>query len=243
MSFSTKHPDEWHLSPAELVAAIGHPLWVDADGVMLSLSPSSRQRIGQAMSEKRKHPNIRPSPRQETTADKKKAARAAKERARFAALQARIAEEERCERLAAEERSQRALRARLLREREAERASEALSTPAPALAESTPKTYWLTPDRPPDLPECKPHHRCDICLGPKSHPVSYTCGHSHCYVCIRAWLERHGECPLCRTMIAHEPFRHYGEEDSMKHDHPDWQDHSSVDYSWDGLVFPRRRGH
>ncbi|KAJ7821914.1 hypothetical protein B0H14DRAFT_3471094 [Mycena olivaceomarginata] len=43
---------------------------------------------------------------------------------------------------------------------------------------------------------------CTLCFNLKSHPVSYKCGHSHCYVCIRLWLETSWECPTCHKIIA-----------------------------------------
>ncbi|KAJ7605673.1 hypothetical protein DFH06DRAFT_1348526 [Mycena polygramma] len=48
---------------------------------------------------------------------------------------------------------------------------------------------WLDEERPPVLAVPKPHHVCSLCLDVKSHPVSYLCGHSNCYVCIRLRLE------------------------------------------------------
>ncbi|KAJ7429175.1 hypothetical protein B0H11DRAFT_2266722 [Mycena galericulata] len=103
----------------------------------------------------------------------------------------------------------------------------------------TREALWLTDGRPDDIPGCKPHHLCGICHGPKSHPVSYMCGHSHCYVCIRVWLGRSWACPVCKTIMRNPPFRHFGEEDSLAYDYPDWVDNSCVDYSWDGLRFPK----
>ncbi|KAJ7856718.1 hypothetical protein B0H14DRAFT_3448338 [Mycena olivaceomarginata] len=92
--------------------------------------------------------------------------------------------------------------------------------------------------RPPVLATSKPHHVCTICWDIKSHPVSYICGHSHCYVCIRLWLERQWRCPDCTQVIHMAPFRHYGEEKSITYDYPFWIDDSRVSYSFHGLVFP-----
>ncbi|KAJ6523684.1 hypothetical protein DFH09DRAFT_1096563 [Mycena vulgaris] len=83
------------------------------------------------------------------------------------------------------------------------------------------------------------HHQCPICLDVKSHPVSYQCGHSHCYVCIRLWLEQHWTCPVCVTTMTGAPFRNYVEEAGLEADFPNRMDTSIVAYSWDGLVFPR----
>jgi hypothetical protein len=99
-------------------------------------------------------------------------------------------------------------------------------------------------------------HLCNICLCLKSHPVTYvfffcltycalslltvmhryTCGHGHCYVCIRMWLEHDWRCPECRAVISCPPFRVFSEEKSIKRTHGDW-DASRVYYSWTGLAF------
>ncbi|KAJ6524052.1 hypothetical protein B0H19DRAFT_1085512 [Mycena capillaripes] len=42
---------------------------------------------------------------------------------------------------------------------------------------------------------------CTICLGLKSHPVVYTCGHSHCFVCIRFPLRHHGSARTVKARI------------------------------------------
>ncbi|KAJ7440833.1 hypothetical protein B0H11DRAFT_2252652 [Mycena galericulata] len=99
---------------------------------------------------------------------------------------------------------------------------------------------YLGDARPPPG-EPKPYHRCTICTGVKSHPVSFMCGHSNCYVCIRLWLELKWTCPECVAIIKSAPFRHYGEEASIANDYPEWDDQSKVAYNWDGLVFPRPR--
>ncbi|KAJ7742488.1 hypothetical protein DFH07DRAFT_777724 [Mycena maculata] len=82
-----------------------------------------------------------------------------------------------------------------------------------------------------------PHHKCTLCHLVKSHPVSYLCGHSHCYVCIRLWLEDDWTCPDCYKPMYRPPFRQYGEEDWIAKEYPKWiqKDRSVVDYSWDGL--------
>ncbi|KAK6991950.1 hypothetical protein R3P38DRAFT_3213594 [Favolaschia claudopus] len=83
------------------------------------------------------------------------------------------------------------------------------------------------------------HHKCGICHQAKSHPVSYLCGHSHCYVCIRLWLERRWTCPQCVKPMYRAPFRQYAEEAALACDYPEWKDDSVVEYSWSGLVFPK----
>ncbi|KAJ7872154.1 hypothetical protein B0H14DRAFT_3439097 [Mycena olivaceomarginata] len=92
--------------------------------------------------------------------------------------------------------------------------------------------------RPPILAVPKPHHVCSICWAAKSHPVSYLCGDSHCYVCVRLWLEKQWTCPDCSHEMSIVPFRHYGEENSIEYDYPFWKDNSRVSYSFHGLIFP-----
>ncbi|KAJ7431408.1 hypothetical protein B0H11DRAFT_2262043 [Mycena galericulata] len=99
---------------------------------------------------------------------------------------------------------------------------------------------YLTEARPPERPAAlKLHHKCGVCWSVKSHPVSYKCGHSHCYVCIRLWLEKKWSCPDCSLIMFIAPFRHYGEEASLQADYPDWVDLSKVNHDFGGLVFPR----
>ncbi|KAJ6461942.1 hypothetical protein C8R47DRAFT_1225741 [Mycena vitilis] len=97
---------------------------------------------------------------------------------------------------------------------------------------------WLDEERPPVLATPKPHHVCRICFDVKSHPVSYACGHSHCYVCIRMRLETEWSCPQCDAVMYMAPYRHEGEEAGIKWDYPWWRDESRVSYSWEGLFFP-----
>ncbi|KAK7050390.1 hypothetical protein R3P38DRAFT_3173739 [Favolaschia claudopus] len=108
----------------------------------------------------------------------------------------------------------------------------------PRLHPLTERSLYNDAARPPILASPKPHHVCGICLSVKSHPVSYPCGHGHCYVCIRLWLEKAWTCPQCTQQMYMPPFRHYGEEDSITFDYPFWVDDSRVSYSFDGLDFP-----
>ncbi|KAJ7350496.1 hypothetical protein DFH08DRAFT_958163 [Mycena albidolilacea] len=103
----------------------------------------------------------------------------------------------------------------------------------------TAEALYIDDARPPVIATPKPHHVCGICFGIKSHPVSYLCGHSHCFVCIRVWLERQWSCPDCAQKMRMAPFRHYGEESSITWDYPFWTDDSRVSYSYEGLIFPR----
>ncbi|KAJ7764956.1 hypothetical protein DFH07DRAFT_955782 [Mycena maculata] len=101
------------------------------------------------------------------------------------------------------------------------------------------RDLWADGSGPSEQHATEAHHKCGICLEVKSHPVSYACGHSHCYTCIRLWLERSWNCPECSTQMTRPPFRHYGEEAWIASEYPEWQDESQVDYSWTGLTFPK----
>ncbi|KAJ7788727.1 hypothetical protein B0H14DRAFT_3503885 [Mycena olivaceomarginata] len=84
-----------------------------------------------------------------------------------------------------------------------------------------------------------PHHMCGICFGVKEHPVSYQCGHSHCFVCIRFWLEKSWRCPECLMTMYCKPFRHWPEEAYLAAAYPGWGKDTQVNYSWKGLQFPK----
>ncbi|KAJ7437713.1 hypothetical protein FB451DRAFT_1416695 [Mycena latifolia] len=75
------------------------------------------------------------------------------------------------------------------------------------------------PTPPPSI-TIEEYHECSICRSVKSHPVSYECGHSDCYVCIRLWLEKAWTCPHCEKIMERAPTRHRGEEASIRHDYP-----------------------
>ncbi|KAJ7036079.1 hypothetical protein C8F04DRAFT_1258194 [Mycena alexandri] len=90
-----------------------------------------------------------------------------------------------------------------------------------------------------DYKDPKQHHLCGICKGVKDHPVSYVCGHSHCYACIRVWLEKGWKCPECQDIMHCPPFRHYGEESGLADTFPGWADASEIEISWVGLHFPK----
>ncbi|KAJ7840360.1 hypothetical protein B0H13DRAFT_2366296 [Mycena leptocephala] len=62
----------------------------------------------------------------------------------------------------------------------------------------------------------------------------------HCFVCIRRWLESSWECPTCRAVMTEPPMPNYDYEASIAHDHPEWRDTSTVNYSWKGLWFPAK---
>ncbi|KAJ7823462.1 hypothetical protein B0H13DRAFT_2376037 [Mycena leptocephala] len=91
-----------------------------------------------------------------------------------------------------------------------------------------------------DQAPAREHHKCGICHAVKSHPVSYECGHGHCYVCIRMWLERSWKCPECLAVMYRAPFRVFAEEAWIADAYPNWHDTSKVNYNWDGLVFPKK---
>ncbi|KAJ7618257.1 hypothetical protein DFH06DRAFT_1342527 [Mycena polygramma] len=98
---------------------------------------------------------------------------------------------------------------------------------------------YLTETRPPADSDPLPHHECSVCFNIKSHPVAYRCGHSNCYVCVRQWLEYGWTCPVCRAPLTEEPIVNGDSQRAIAFDHPNWQDHSMVTYSWEGLHFPR----
>ncbi|KAJ6468691.1 hypothetical protein C8R47DRAFT_1223269 [Mycena vitilis] len=101
-------------------------------------------------------------------------------------------------------------------------------------------SLWTGGIAPPDQDANREHHKCGICHMVKSHPVSYECGHGHCYTCIRMWLEVSWKCPECMTSMYRAPFRIFSEEAWISDAYPNWNDNSQVDYNWDGLVFPKR---
>ncbi|KAJ7631947.1 hypothetical protein DFH06DRAFT_1337471 [Mycena polygramma] len=82
------------------------------------------------------------------------------------------------------------------------------------------------------------HQLCAICRQVKSNPVSYRCGHSHCYTCIRIWLEYSWKCPECVTTMYEKPVRHWPEEAGIALDFPVRADETVVTYSFEGLTFP-----
>ncbi|KAJ6518236.1 hypothetical protein C8R47DRAFT_1205300 [Mycena vitilis] len=94
---------------------------------------------------------------------------------------------------------------------------------------------------PPEQEAIEGYQKCTICHFAKSHPVSYVCGHSHCYACIRMWLERKWTCPDCVRPMFVAPFRQYAEEAALALAFPNWIDTSVVDYSFDSLIFPQER--
>ncbi|KAJ6477126.1 hypothetical protein C8R47DRAFT_1140796 [Mycena vitilis] len=105
----------------------------------------------------------------------------------------------------------------------------------------TVEDLYLDDARPPDITYPKLQHICILCLGMKSHPVSYfNCGHTHCFVCIRVRVETSWSCPDCGTIITRPPRKSDAEEAAIKADFGDW-DRSKVSYSWAGLSFPRPR--
>ncbi|KAJ6447424.1 hypothetical protein C8R47DRAFT_1231438 [Mycena vitilis] len=101
-------------------------------------------------------------------------------------------------------------------------------------------SLWSGGVAPPDQDAHREHHKCGICHMVKSHPVSYECGHGHCYACIRMWLELSWKCPECMTTMYRAPFRIFSEEAWISEAYPNWNNNSQVDYNWHGLVFPKR---
>ncbi|KAJ7629779.1 hypothetical protein DFH06DRAFT_1338205 [Mycena polygramma] len=102
------------------------------------------------------------------------------------------------------------------------------------------ESLWKDGTGPPTQYANREHHKCGICHLVKSHPVSYECGHGHCYSCIRMWLEISWKCPECMTTMHRAPFRVFSEEAWIADTYPNWNDTSAVDYNWDGLTFPKK---
>ncbi|KAJ7471734.1 hypothetical protein FB451DRAFT_1399051 [Mycena latifolia] len=90
----------------------------------------------------------------------------------------------------------------------------------------TKEDLWETAARPPPLSGLgvKEYHKCGICFAVKSHPVSYECGHSDCYVCIRVLLEHQWTCPQpdCQKVMNRPLTQQFAEEASISHDYPQW---------------------
>ncbi|KAJ7201938.1 hypothetical protein B0H12DRAFT_1244121 [Mycena haematopus] len=100
---------------------------------------------------------------------------------------------------------------------------------------------WVTDDRPPHQAAHHPDHECGICKSVKSHPVSFSCTHSFCYVCIRLRLEIRFRCPTCKRKVYSPPFRNLEEDRTLAAEYPDRDDRSAVIYCWEDLIFPERR--
>ncbi|KAJ7150428.1 hypothetical protein C8R43DRAFT_1127906 [Mycena crocata] len=98
---------------------------------------------------------------------------------------------------------------------------------------------WLTAARPRDIVTIKPHHVCSICWNVKCHPVTSGCGHSHCFVCIRLWLQESWNCPDCKKRMFYRPMRQWAEEHEINSSYPGWTDETAVSYSWVGLKFAK----
>ncbi|KAJ7734901.1 hypothetical protein B0H14DRAFT_3516996 [Mycena olivaceomarginata] len=109
------------------------------------------------------------------------------------------------------------------------------------LERATPLTtaeLYLNDARPPSISSPPVLLTCPLCFNLKSHPVSYKCGHSHCYVCIRVWLESSWACPTCAKTITAAPIPEPDDQTAIAVSFPGWDD-SEVAYGWDGLRFPR----
>ncbi|KAL7716058.1 RING-type domain-containing protein [Entamoeba marina] len=46
--------------------------------------------------------------------------------------------------------------------------------------------------------------QCCICYDDYKDPITAPCGHTFCYECILHWVERAGNCPLCKQAISYE---------------------------------------
>ncbi|KAJ7768834.1 hypothetical protein B0H16DRAFT_1716035 [Mycena metata] len=103
----------------------------------------------------------------------------------------------------------------------------------------TENDLYLTDERPPVAGKMHAHHECSIYSNIKSHPVVGACGHTYCYVCLHLWLQRKWRCPYCRAVYTAPPVRNRDSKNSIAFDHPEWIDRSTVNYSWEGLTFPK----
>ncbi|KAJ7496074.1 hypothetical protein B0H11DRAFT_1910337 [Mycena galericulata] len=86
------------------------------------------------------------------------------------------------------------------------------------------------------------HQRCGICLHIKSHPVSQVVSLipppcTPVGTAIATCASASGS----SSVMNMPPHRNYEEEAGLALDFPDWVDESVVDYSWEGLRFPRCR--
>ncbi|KAJ6475022.1 hypothetical protein C8R47DRAFT_1220847 [Mycena vitilis] len=113
-------------------------------------------------------------------------------------------------------------------------------TRAPRTRPLTDEDLYIDDVRPPVKITERSHYECGICLHIKSHPVYYACGHGHCYVCIRKWLEHSWLCPICQATMYEKPFRNYDLDKGIAYDLLDWNDRSLVTLSWEGLTFPAK---
>ncbi|KAJ7807757.1 hypothetical protein B0H14DRAFT_3482944 [Mycena olivaceomarginata] len=108
----------------------------------------------------------------------------------------------------------------------------------PRLAPLKKATLYVDGRIPAHQSTSREYYRCSLCSNMKAHPVSYLCGHSHCYACIRIWLETEWSCPVCNEIMTRPPHRQFSEEDAIADMFPQWACSTQVEYSWDGLTFP-----
>ncbi|KAJ7075703.1 hypothetical protein B0H15DRAFT_956201 [Mycena belliarum] len=80
---------------------------------------------------------------------------------------------------------------------------------------------------------------CCICYKIMSHPVVSACHHTHCYVCLRLWLEASWDCPTCGETMTSPPKPAHAQRQDIERDFPYRLDRSTVTYSFGGLLFPR----
>ncbi|KAJ7813610.1 hypothetical protein B0H14DRAFT_2604749 [Mycena olivaceomarginata] len=97
---------------------------------------------------------------------------------------------------------------------------------------------YLDECRPPSISTPPLIYTCSLCFNLQSHPVSYKCGHAHCYVCIRLSLETTWDCPTCHKPINASPLPEYELEAAINKRFSGW-DENKIECRWDGLVFPR----
>ncbi|KAJ7787813.1 hypothetical protein B0H14DRAFT_3505024 [Mycena olivaceomarginata] len=108
----------------------------------------------------------------------------------------------------------------------------------PRLAPLKKATLYVDGRVPVHQPASHEYYRCSLCNSVKAHPISYLCGHSHCYACIRIWLETEWSCPICEEIMTRPPHQQFSEENAIADMFPEWANSTQVEYSWDGLTFP-----
>ncbi|KAJ7022482.1 hypothetical protein C8F04DRAFT_1272592 [Mycena alexandri] len=122
--------------------------------------------------------------------------------------------------------------------RRSTRAYQGSRVARPPGAELKEDDLYLSAARPVEATSPDSDLTCGICFQIKSHPVQYNCKHSHCYVCIRQWLEHSFQCPQCRAKMTSRPVPDDQVAAAIVQQHPSWKDDSRIEYSWTGLTFP-----
>ncbi|KAJ7169142.1 hypothetical protein C8R43DRAFT_945101 [Mycena crocata] len=102
-----------------------------------------------------------------------------------------------------------------------------------------PEEEFYIGDARPEPESNSSNHQCCMCFNIKSHPVNYGCGHTDCYICVRRLVETSWHCPQCRAKMHAPPTPCDKTKASIAAEHPEWNDPSSVTFSWKGIRFPQ----